>query len=158
MKRTYSVVVSNAEWGILYYQIFERWRESMYTWEYSLCKISISYGLIFFVGGGGSESSKVLIIQKRMLCLIKGVKIRSSCRPIFKELKILTVTALYIFEVLYFLRKHNLHIMKNLGLHEYNTRRKDDLHVQKCNTLTCKKGLLIWGINCIINWCRNWEH
>jgi hypothetical protein len=31
-------------------------------------------------------------------------------------------------------------------VHEYDTRRKDDLHVQKCNTSICRKGVINMGI------------
>jgi hypothetical protein len=63
----------------------------------------ISYGLIFW--GGESASRKILIIQKKILCLMKGVINRTSCRPIFKELKILTVMPLHILEVLCYFKK-----------------------------------------------------
>jgi hypothetical protein len=47
--------------------------------------------------------------------------------------------------VLYYLRKHNLHTITNSEAHEYNTRRKDYLLVQKCNTVTCKKGIKVYN-------------
>jgi hypothetical protein len=64
----------------------------------------VSYGSIFW--GGEGESNKILKIQKRILRLIKGVNSRTSCRPIFKELKIFTVTSLYVLEVLCFCQKY----------------------------------------------------
>jgi len=45
---------------------------------------------------GGMESVQVLMVQNRVLHSIKGLHNRQSCRQIFKMLKILTVTALYI--------------------------------------------------------------
>ena len=42
---------------------------------------------------------------KRVLHSIKGLHKREACRPIFKELKVLTVTALYIFEMLCYIKK-----------------------------------------------------
>jgi hypothetical protein len=38
--------------------------------------------------------------RKKGLRLIKGVKNRMSCRSLFGDFKILTVTSLYIFEIL----------------------------------------------------------
>jgi len=58
----------------------------------------IWHGIILW--DGERESVKVLEIQKRVLCSIKGLHKRESCRPTFKALEVLTVTALYIFEVL----------------------------------------------------------
>jgi hypothetical protein len=36
--------------------------------------------------------------------------------------------------------------MKNSDLYEYDTRRKENLHVQSYNTLTCKKGVVNMAI------------
>jgi hypothetical protein len=104
----------------------------------------ISYGLIFW--GGESESNKVLKIKKSILRVMKSVNNRSTCRPIFKELKILTVTALYIFEVLCYFQKYNLYTTRNSDPYEHNTRRKEDLHVLSCNKLTFKKSVINMGI------------
>ena len=61
------------------------------------------YGIILWVEE--IENIKVLKIQKWALCSIKGLNKRESCRPIFKELKILAGTALYVFEVLCYIKK-----------------------------------------------------
>jgi hypothetical protein len=77
---------------------------------------------------------------------MRGVNSRTSCRPIFKELKILTVTSLYIFDVFCYFRKYNLYATRNSDLHDYNTRRKDDYHVPNCNISTFKKSVMNMGI------------
>jgi len=61
----------------------------------------IRYGIILW--GGERESVKVLKIHKKVLSTIKGLHKRKSCKQIFKELKILTVASLYIFEVLIYI-------------------------------------------------------
>jgi hypothetical protein len=53
----------------------------------------------------GWQIKKVLEIQKRVLLSSKGLNKRESCRQIFKELNILTVTTLYIFDVLCYKKK-----------------------------------------------------
>jgi len=62
------------------------------------------YGIILW--GGERECVKELKIQKRVLRTIKGLDKRESCRPIFKELKVLTVTAMYVFEMLIYIKKN----------------------------------------------------
>jgi hypothetical protein len=104
----------------------------------------VSYGLIFW--GGEGESNKILKIQKRILRLIKGVNSITSCRPIVKELKILTVTSLYVLEALCFCQKYKLYSIRNFDLYEYNTRRRKDLHVLNCNTSTFKRSVINMGI------------
>jgi hypothetical protein len=88
----------------------------------------VRYGIILWCGE--KESSEVLNMQKRALRIMKGLNTR---RPIFKELRIFTVTSLYIFEVCYF-RKYNISSTRNSNLYDYDTRRKDDFHVPPCNT------------------------
>jgi hypothetical protein len=67
---------------------------------------------------------------------------RTSCRDIFTDLKMLKVTYLYILEVLSYSKKHNIRTTKNSDLYEYDTRRKENLHVQSYNTLTREKGVV----------------
>jgi hypothetical protein len=77
---------------------------------------------------------------------MKGVNSRTSCRPIFKELKILTVTSLYIFDMLCYFHEYNLYATRNSDLYDYNTRRKDDYHVTYCNRSIFKKSVMNMGI------------
>jgi len=53
----------------------------------------------------GWKIKNVLKIQNRVLLSSKGLNKRESCRQIFKELNILTVTKLYIFDVLCYQKK-----------------------------------------------------
>jgi len=57
------------------------------------------------VGGGAKESIKALRIQKKVIRLITGIKKYESCRQKFKESRILTVTSMYVLEVLCFIKK-----------------------------------------------------
>ena len=63
------------------------------------------YGIIFW--GGESKSIEVLRMEKRVLRIIKGVDKWESGRQIFNDSKILTVTSLYILEVLCYIKQHN---------------------------------------------------
>jgi hypothetical protein len=56
------------------------------------------------------------------------------------------VTSLYILEVLSYSKKHNKYTTKNSNLYEYDTRRKENLHVQSYSTLTCEKGVVNMAI------------
>ena len=128
MEYPHSIFMLKIKQGILYDHSTEIWLKLIYV-KYIFIKFQslVRYGIILW--GGEIESVRVLKIQKRALCAVKGLNKRESCRPIFKELKILTVTALYIFEVLCCFRKNNIYVRKNLDMYEYNTRRKCDFHV-----------------------------
>ena len=62
--------------------------------------------------------------------MMSGLKIGESCKQKFKELGILTVTSLYVLEVLCYMRKYCRSISENSTIHNHNTRRKIDLHIQ----------------------------
>jgi hypothetical protein len=91
------------------------------------------------------------MLQKRALHIMKGVTKGTSCRDTFRELKIVTVTSLYILEVLSYSKKHNTYTTKNSDLYEYDTRRKENLHMQSCNTVICEKGV----VNRLSNYITN---
>jgi len=58
-----------------------------------------------------------------------GTTARTSCRPLFRELQILTLASHYIFCLMRFLSS-NLEIYKcNTSIHNLNTRHKLKLHV-----------------------------
>jgi hypothetical protein len=71
---------------------------------------------------------KGIKIHKRVLHVIKGLNNRDSCWQIFKELKILTVTVLYICEMFCCIKK-NIYLRRNLNMYEYDTRQRCNLHV-----------------------------
>jgi hypothetical protein len=60
---------------------------------------------------------------------MSGLKSSESCRLKFKELKILTVISLYVFEVLCYMKKYRGSTSENSVIHHHNTRRKTDLHI-----------------------------
>ena len=69
-----------------------------------------------------------------------------SCRQLFKDCKVLTVTSLYVFEVLCFLKKYKSAIQKNKQVHDHNTKTNMDLHTKPFNTNLYKKSAINMGI------------
>jgi hypothetical protein len=63
-----------------------------------------------------------------------GAGTGTSCRQLFKDCKILTVTSLYVFEVLCFLKKYKSSVQKNKQVYDHNTRTNMDLDIKLCNT------------------------
>jgi len=57
----------------------------------------LKYGIIFW--GGDTESKMAYGVQKRVIQIISGPNKCKSCRLIFQEYRILTVTSLYISQV-----------------------------------------------------------
>jgi hypothetical protein len=74
-----------------------------------------------------------------------GVSSRTSCRQMFKELNILTLASLYRFEVACFIRNYCQSLEQNSQVHQYNIRRKLDIHVKLQKAEINKKSLINMG-------------
>ena len=72
----------------------------------------------------------------RCACFIDEAFLSKAELPL---LGLLIVTALYVFEVLCFLKKYKSAIQKNKLVHDHNTRTNMDLHIKPCNTILYKK-------------------
>ena len=93
---------------------------------YALFHSLLQYGIILW--GNSSGAQNVFKCQKKALRSIKGVADIISCKPFFKELKIMTVPSLYIHSCLIYV-KNNLAVFDcRNDIHHYNTRHKDDLN------------------------------
>jgi hypothetical protein len=86
----------------------------------------ISYGILFW--GATTHITKVFVLQKRALRIMLHLGRRVSCRPYFKEIKILTVACLYMMEVIMFVHDFPTYFIANDGLHRFNTRGRLNLH------------------------------
>jgi hypothetical protein len=69
-----------------------------------------------------------------------------SRRNLFGDLKILTVTSLYIFEILCYIKENQIYMTQYLDFHNYNIRGKQGLYAQLCSTTCCKKSVINMGI------------
>lgn len=64
----------------------------------------IRYGLLLW--GNSVQINRVLLMQKKCVRAICGIAPTDSCRPFFKQLKLLTVAGMYIQEVVIFVKSH----------------------------------------------------
>jgi hypothetical protein len=95
--------------------------------------------------GGVHKDFKILFkLQKKYVRVIKGEKNRVSCRNLLRELKILTGTSLYIFEIICFTEK-KIYTTQYSDVYNYNTIHKQNLHTQFCNTEHSKRGVINMG-------------
>jgi hypothetical protein len=84
----------------------------------------VQYGIEFW--GVASEADKIFIIQKRFLRIMTFSPWRTSCKPIFKELNILTIPCLYILKVLLWVQSNFDSLSDENFDHGYNTRYRND--------------------------------
>lgn len=72
---------------------------------YAYAHSILRYGILLW--GNSTNANNLFILQKKCIRILANIKPRESCRPHFKNLKILTLTSLYIFEVCTFVKLHS---------------------------------------------------
>ena len=84
--------------------------------------------------GGFKRKYKETAYSKKGDQINYRLKKHESCKQKFTENRILTVTLLYVLEVLCFIKKYKGSLKQNYMIHEHNTRNKYDHHTEFCNT------------------------
>jgi hypothetical protein len=100
----------------------------------------MKYGIIFW--GNSAEARKVFLLQKRTLRIMVGINQRNSCRPVFKELNILTLASQYILSLMTFV-KNNLELFTfSCTVHKKLTKNRGNLHVLQSHLSIRQKGYI----------------
>jgi hypothetical protein len=71
---------------------------------FAYCHSQLKYGLVFW--GGDSKSNTIFKLQKRVVRIISGVSRLSSWRQLFKDLNLLPLPCMYIFEIVCYIKSH----------------------------------------------------
>lgn len=72
---------------------------------YAYAHSRLSYGIILW--GNCTDICDVFVLQKKCIRILTNIDQMESCRPLFKEHKIMTLTSIYIYESCKFVRKNN---------------------------------------------------
>lgn len=81
--------------------------------------------------GGSTDSNRVFIAQKRIIRLIFGMKQTETCKVIFKNNKILTLSSLYIYRCVVHIKKNEAKYETVSENHRYQTRHGSLLKLDK---------------------------
>ena len=104
----------------------------------------MTYGIIFW--GNSPHSIKLFRIQKKVIRLIMGLKIRDSCRESFKEMKKLPLPSQYIFSLLLYVVNNRHLFTKNSEIHNIDTRQNNNLYPPITSLTKVQKGAYYSGI------------
>ena len=75
-----------------------------------------------------------------------GCGCMESCRGLFKELKVLTLTSQYIFSLLSFVIENESYFATNNVYHKFNTRHKNDVHLPQASLTMYQRGVYYSGV------------
>lgn len=112
---------------------------------FGLFQSILSYGLIYW--GLAYKAFQAFLIQKKALRAMEGVSARTSCRPIFKKLGIMTLPSLYIYSVILFIVKQNK-TGKRENVHDHFTRSNNELIQSFSRLATCQTSPNYMGVKC----------
>lgn len=90
----------------------------------SLFECHLRYGIVLWGATTNGCLERVLITQKKAVRMLADLDWRASCRGAFKELSILTVTNIYLLEVICLASSRQL--QRNIDSHSYHTRNARD--------------------------------
>lgn len=112
-------------------------QETVLTTYYGIVQSRLTYGIIFW--GWSAGISRILLLQKRIIRSIAGASFRTTCRPLFRSFKILTIPALYIYQsILYAIANKHAH-PTNSSIHNHDTRIRSNFHIFHHNLTIFKK-------------------
>jgi len=119
------------------------------TVYYSHFNAIITYGLPFW--GNSPHSTKIFIMQKRIIRIMMGYRNRVLCRRLFKRLVILPITSQYIFSLMLFVVKNKQFFILNSENHSKGTRQLNNLHHPITNLTIYQRGAHYMGMRIFNN-------
>ncbi len=135
------IVDSNLNWNDHVKSILKKISSGLYAVKRmsTLCNIDIlrqiyfahiqshiSYGICVYGATKKSNLDEILIVQKKAIRIMLRLDLQASVKEHFKELKILTVYGLYIFDTIMYVVNHEVNSKSSL-IHKYKTRNKNKL-------------------------------
>jgi len=104
----------------------------------------INYGIIFWENS--LQSNKILLAQKKIVKIMTGSRPKTSCKPLFQSLGILTITSQNILSLMKFLLQNQEKFTSNIEVHNINTRNKLKLHKPISNLTLYQRGVYYMSI------------
>ena len=91
------------------------------------------------VWGASSHANRVFIQQKEAIRAVAGSSYRSSCRELFKSLKVLTIPSIYILTAVLYVHNHRHRFPLRSTIHQYHTRNTHQLEIPRHRLVKTQK-------------------
>jgi hypothetical protein len=114
------------------------------TIYYSYFNTVMSYGLLFW--GNSLQSSRIFILQKRMIRILTNCNNRVSCRSLFRRLEILPLASQYILSLLRFVINNKNLFTLNSDKYNLNLRHINNFYQPLLYLTTYQNGVYCMGI------------
>ncbi|KAK9882196.1 hypothetical protein WA026_019708 [Henosepilachna vigintioctopunctata] len=104
---------------------------------YSLVYSCLSYGIILW--GNSVDHRRIFVAQKRIIRLMFDLKPRDSCKPVFMAHRILTLSSIYLYKCLVYVKENQTKFPCLTESHNYDTRNSNVLFVPEHDTARYEK-------------------
>ena len=111
---------------------------------YSFFHSAINYGLLFW--GNSPDSIKIFRLQKMIIRIMIGCRIKDSCRKLFYNLEILPLPSQYIISLLLFMIRNKNQFLVNSEIYHTDTRQHANFHHPSVNVAKYQKGVYYLGV------------
>ena len=108
--------------------------------------LNVYYGLVHshlrylvILWGVGVETQRVFILQKKIIRLMFSLMPLDSCRPVFMEHNILTLTSIFAYEAAVFVYQNKTKFRLNSNIHQHNTRVANHISINNYNLSLFRK-------------------
>lgn len=112
-------------------------KQQLINLYYAQVESRLRYGVCFW--GDSTLSHAVFVLQKRILRNIANLSSMHTCRTVFVDFKVLTLTCIFIFEMCVYVFKNRNKFYLNKDIHSKNTRHKNDIRVPFSKLLVTNK-------------------
>ena len=133
-------------------------KKHLITLYYSMVYPYLDYGITLWGSSHSSYVNKLFSMQKKVVRNIAGASYNAHSDPIFKKLKLLKLSDIYETKISKMMYEHNNGTLPsalnemftdNTSIHNYNTRNKNNPHIENRRTCTASKsirhsGPVIW--------------
>jgi hypothetical protein len=124
---------------MLYHEECEAFN-TLKTIYYSYFNTVMSYSLLFW--GNSPQSSRIFIMQKKIIRIKTSCNNRVSGRSLFRRLKILPLASQYILSLLHFVINNKNLFTLNSDKYNIDLRRINNFYQPSSNLTAYQKGLL----------------
>jgi hypothetical protein len=105
----------------------------------------MKHGIIFW--GDSPDGKNVFFLRKKTVRIMMGIKHRSTCRPAFKTLIILTLASQYLLLLMTFMINSLEHLTFNCAIRNKLTRHGGNLHALQSHLSLRQKGVCYMSVN-----------